>query len=192
MTPSQHRLLQLVQLFRTYVPRGHGALHATHGWLLGFKATLLWREDPAAAAEWTQLTSTDNINAFVKITEHLYSIFARNINKKGWSSERGVYLPCIFILGLGACERRKSKEKTVKWSARNGASHLSGAFSQKVLIEWISIYWFYLNSPSKSLSLPIKINLASRYCDESLCERRIVSPKRNISKHVNHMRYNKN
>ena len=111
MTPSQHRLLQLVQLFRTYVPRGHGALHATHGDLLGFEATLLWREDPAAAAEWTQLTSTDNINAFVKITEHLYSIFARNINKKGWSSERGVYLPCIFILGLGACERRKSKEK---------------------------------------------------------------------------------
>ena len=50
----------------------------------------------------------------------------------------------------------------------------------------------YLNSHSKSLSLPIKINLASCHCEESLGERRIVSPKRNISKHVNHMRYNKN
>ena len=88
--------------------------HATHGLFGSLLPSVTCRGDSAAAAEWTQLTSTNNINAFVKITEHLYSIFARNIN------------------------------------------------------------------------------LASRYCDESLCERRIVSPKRNISKHVNHMRYNKN
>ena len=153
MTPSQHRLLQLVQVIREYefLFPGHGAWHATHGLLAAALPGCC-----ATAAEWTQLTSTNNINAFVKITEHLYSIFARNINKKGWSLERGAYLPCKFILGLGACERRKSKEEIVKWSARNGASHLSGAFSQKVLIEWISIYCFYLNAPSKSLSLPIK------------------------------------
>ena len=118
MTPSQHRdvyVWQLVQVFREYVDfPGHGAPHATHGLFGSLRPSVTCRGDSAAAAEWTQLTSTNNINAFVKITEHLYSIFARNIN------------------------------------------------------------------------------LASRYCDESLCERRIVSPKRNISKHVNHMRYNKN
>ena len=110
MTLSQHPLLQLVQPIRLYIDLpGHGAAHATHGL---FRADTACRGD--TAAEGTQLTSTNNINAFVKITEHLYSIFARNINKKGWSSERGVYLPYIFILGLGACERRKSKEKIVK------------------------------------------------------------------------------
>ena len=118
MTPSQHRdvyVWQLVQPRLSYcdVLRFGHEPHATHGGLAAFKA-YLGSEDPAAAAEWTQLTSTNNINAFVKITEHLYSIFARNINKKGWSLERGVYLPYIFILGLGACERRKSKEKIVK------------------------------------------------------------------------------
>ena len=113
MALLQHPDAQLAQPIRLYVDLPGHEPHATHGGLAGFKA-YLGPEDPAAAAEWTQLTSTNNINAFVKITEHLYSIFARNIN------------------------------------------------------------------------------LASRYCDESLCERRIVSPKRNISKHVNHMRYNKN
>ena len=37
------------------------------------------------------MTSTNNINAFVKITEYLYSIIARNNNKKGggvWRERR--------------------------------------------------------------------------------------------------------
>ena len=87
MTPSQHRtglcVLQLVQPRLSYGDAllfGH-VLHPAHG-ITAFATGL---GDPAAAAEWTQLTSTNNINAFVKITEHLYSIFARNINKKGWS-----------------------------------------------------------------------------------------------------------
>ena len=85
MTPSQHStglcVLQLVQPRLSYgdiLPFGHEP-HATHG-LFGFLlASVTGRGDPAAAAEWTQLTSTNNIIAFVKITEHLYSIFARKI-----------------------------------------------------------------------------------------------------------------
>ena len=83
MTLSQHPLLQLVQPRLSYGDAllfGH-VLHPAHG----ITAYVTGLGDPAAAAEWTQLTSTNNINAFVKITEHLYSIFARNINKKGWS-----------------------------------------------------------------------------------------------------------
>ena len=96
MTPSQHRdvyVWQLVQVFREYVDfPGHGAPHATHGLFGSLLAPVTGRGDPAAAAEWTQLTSTNNIISFVKITEHLYSIFARNIKKREWSLERGVYL----------------------------------------------------------------------------------------------------
>ena len=106
MALLQHPDAQLAQPIRLYVDLPGHEPHATHGL---FRADAACRGD--TAAEGTQLTSTNNINAFVKITEHLYSIFARNINKKGWSLERGVYLPCIFILGLVACERRKSKEK---------------------------------------------------------------------------------
>lgn len=81
MTPSQHRDLvvwQLAQPPLSYGLFGHEP-HPTHG-IEGLKAPYVVLRDPAAAAEWTQLTRTDNINAFVKITEHLYSIFARNIN----------------------------------------------------------------------------------------------------------------
>ena len=53
-------------------------------------------------------------------------------------------------------------------------------------------YLLLLSECTFKITFSTNKNLASCYCDESLCERRIVSPKRNISKHVNHMRYNKN
>jgi len=107
MNPSQHRDLAVLQLVQPRLSYGDALLfghepHATHGLFGSLLPSVTGHGDPAAAAEWTQLTSTNNINAFVRLTEHLYSIFARNIKKKEWSLERGVYLS-LYIYTWSGC-----------------------------------------------------------------------------------------